>query len=356
MKTFEPTDNPLLIAGPCSAETEKQLLETAQALASIPDVKVFRAGVWKPRSRPNSFQGRGAEALPWLKMVQDNFNLPVAVEVAEPEHIEMLYKYGIKIVWFGARTVSNPFSVQKLADALKGSNFSVMVKNPVYPDIELWSGTVERLLDNQLEDIAAIHRGFFPFEKSELRNTPMWEIPIEFRRRFPEIPMICDPSHIAGNKKYISDIAQRAFDLNFAGLMVEVHISPKAALSDSRQQLSPAEFFALIGSLTARNVQSEDADFKNHLEDLREKIDVIDFQLLELLSHRMKYVDEIGEYKKKNNVAVLQLKRWGRILESRLEQSNKAGLSKEFIKQLLELIHKESIARQTEIMKRTNRQ
>jgi len=352
MKIFKISDEPIYIAGPCSAESREQVYQTALALSKGSKTNVFRAGIWKPRSRPGSFQGRGAEALPWLKEVQDEFHVPVATEIAEPEHLDILDKYGIRIVWLGARTVSNPFSVQKIADALKGSKFSVMVKNPVYPDIELWCGTVERLIDNQVDDIAVIHRGFFPFEKSELRNTPMWEIPIEFRRRFPDIPMICDPSHIAGNKKYINDISQRAFDLNFAGLMLEVHSNPKMALSDSRQQLNPEEFENLITGLKSRKELSDDTDFKNHLEDLREKIDVIDFQLLELLNHRMKYVDEIGEYKRQNNVAVLQLRRWGRILESRLDQAHKAGLSEEFIKQMLELIHKESIARQTEIMKR----
>ncbi|HPG72765.1 MAG TPA: bifunctional 3-deoxy-7-phosphoheptulonate synthase/chorismate mutase type II [Bacteroidales bacterium] len=350
MNFFSIRENPWFIAGPCSAESYNQVFETAKTLVQCGNVSVFRAGVWKPRSRPGSFQGRGAEALPWMADIEKKLHIPVAVEVAEPEHVELLGKHGIHIAWIGARTVSNPFSMQKLADSLKGCGFSIMVKNPAYPDIDLWCGAFERLLENQISDVAAIHRGFYPFEKSELRNTPRWEIPIEFRRRFPDIPMICDPSHIAGNKSFITDISQRAFDLNFAGLMVEVHVDPKNALSDSKQQLLPEEFCQLVQSLIFRKGSSENPEFTQQLEDLREKIDVIDFQMLELLMHRMRYVDEIGEFKKQNNVSVLQLRRWGRILESRLEQARREGLAEDFIRQLLELIHKESIARQTKIM------
>ncbi len=352
VKTFAVSDKPILIAGPCSAESPEQLGLTFAALAQCGKADIFRAGVWKPRSRPGSFQGMGSEALPVLQQLQALHGIPVAIEVAEPEHVEQALKHQIGIVWIGARTVSNPFSMQKLATSLKASGIGVMIKNPAYPDIDLWSGAAERLIENGITQLAAIHRGFFPFEKTELRNTPRWEVPIEFRRRFPDIPMIGDPSHIAGKKAFVADIAQRAFDLNFAGLMTEVHHDPKHALSDSRQQLSPEEYCRMIDGLHYRVGFSENPEFTNHLEDLREKIDVIDFQLLELLMHRMRYVDEIGQFKKQNNVAVLQLKRWGRILESRLEQARQAGLSESFIRQLLEMIHKESIARQTEIMKK----
>ncbi len=356
MKKLFKLNKPLLIAGPCSAESFEQLDLTFSALAKYDNVSIFRAGVWKPRSRPDSFQGRGKNALPWLQEMQEKYKTPIAVEVAEPEHVEQVLKHDINIVWIGARTVSNPFSTQKLAEAIAGTKLSVMVKNPAYPDIELWTGALERIIDAGVDSLAAIHRGFFPFQKTEMRNTPKWEIPIEFKRRFPEIPMICDPSHIAGNVNYIADISQRAFDLNFEGLMIEVHHNPQKALSDAKQQLKPKQFFKIINNLNYRTGFIDDyPEFVNLIEDIREKIDVVDSQLLELLAHRMNYVDEIGKYKKENNIAILQLKRWGRILESRLEQAKEYGLSEDFIRQLLEMIHKESINRQTEIMKRRKR-
>jgi chorismate mutase len=340
-----------IIAGPCSAETQEQLFKTAESLYSINSDIVFRAGIWKPRSRPGAFKGVGNDGLQWLTEVQNKIGLTVATEVAEPEHVESVVKAGIKIVWIGARTASNPFSVQKLADALSGSGLSVMIKNPQYPDVDLWTGNIERILNCGITDVAAIHRGFYPFEKSALRNTPRWEVPIELKRRMPELLMICDPSHIAGKRQYIKDIAQRALDLNFDGLMIETHFKPSSALSDKNQQLNIDDFNQLISELKWREYIAADESFKQQLDDIREKIDVIDFQLLELLEHRMRYVKEIGWHKKQHNVSVLQLKRWGRILESRLEQARQAGLSEQFVKHLLELIHKESISTQTEILK-----
>jgi len=351
MEFFNLKSNLKIVAGPCSAESSDQVLRTAESLHSInPDI-VFRAGIWKPRSRPGAFKGVGTEGLQWLMEVQNRIGLTVATEVAEPEHVESVVNAGIKIVWIGARTASNPFSIQKLADALSGSGLSVMIKNPQYPDVDLWTGNIERILNCGISDVAAIHRGFYPFEKSALRNTPRWEVPIELKRRMPELLMICDPSHIAGKRQYIKDIAQRALDLNFDGLMIETHYKPSIALSDKNQQLNIEDFSKLISELKWRDYVAADEAFKQQLDDIREKIDVIDFQLLELLAHRMRYVKEIGLHKKQHNVSVLQLKRWGRILESRLEQARQDGLSEHFVKQLLELIHKESIRNQTDIFK-----
>ena len=352
MKVFNLDKSFKIIAGPCSAESEEQVMQTAFALRQINSDIIYRAGLWKPRSRPGTFRGVGADGLQWLTRVQSEIGLSVATEVAEPQHVELVMKAGISIVWIGARTASNPFSVQKLADAFKGTGLSVMIKNPLHPDIDLWTGNIERIRESGIDDIVAIHRGFYPFEKNKLRNTPRWEVPIELMRRMPELPLISDPSHISGKREYIIEISQRALDLNFNGLMIESHINPELALSDKDQQLTPLALQEILSRLNWRKKLSENEIFKQQLEDIREKIDVIDFQLLELLEHRMHYVEEIGKYKKEYNVSVLQLKRWGRILESRLGQAKDANLSEPFIRHLLEMIHKESIRVQTDVMKK----
>jgi chorismate mutase len=351
MQFFDETSNIKFIAGPCSAETYEQVIGTAEGLSSIDKNMIFRAGVWKPRTRPNTFLGAGDKAIDWLIEIQNRFGIYAAIEVAEPEHVEKAVIKGIKIVWIGARTSSNPFSVQKIADSLVGTDLSLMLKNPQYPDVDLWMGNIERIMQSGITDIAAIHRGFYPFEKNIFRNIPKWEVPIELKRRMPELQIFCDPSHIAGKRTYISEISQRALDLNFQGLMIEVHIKPDEALSDKNQQLSLHQFSDLIERLKWRKQVPEDEVFKRQIEDIREKIDCVDSQLLELLELRMQYVDEIGNYKKKHNVSVFQLKRWARIIETRLEQAKKAGLPEDFIRKLLEMIHKESIRRQTEILR-----
>lgn len=348
-------DYPLLIAGPCSAESEQQVLETALALAANGRVKVFRAGIWKPRTRPGGFEGAGEKGLKWLKLVKEETGLAVATEVAMPQHVELALENGVDMVWVGARTSANPFLVDQLASALAGANIPVLVKNPVTPDLELWIGAIERLWRSGINRLAAIHRGFYPYERSRLRNIPKWEIAIDLKSRIPSLPVICDPSHIAGTASLVPEIAQRSIDLSMDGLMVEVHPNPSVALSDARQQLTPAAFNSMISGLTFHSVTSTNYEFTDFLEQVRNKIDSIDQQIIELLANRMRLVEQIGEYKRTNNVTIFQLRRWEKILESRIECGKKLGLDEEYIKSLLQLVHKESIKKQAEIL-RGNRQ
>ncbi len=339
-----------LIAGPCSAETEAQVLETARLLAKNPKVKAYRAGIWKPRTRPNSFEGHGQKALPWLAKVKAETGLPVATEVANAAHTESALKAGIDILWIGARTTVNPFSVQEIAEVLRGVSIPVMVKNPVTPDLQLWIGAVERLQNVGIRNLAAIHRGFTTFEKTKFRNAPEWSIPIEFKRLMPEIPMICDPSHIAGNRKLLFHVAQKALDLDYRGLMIETHARPDEAWSDARQQISPGELETLIGNLSFTRQQSENQEVTGQLRLLREKIDHIDNRLLEILSERMDLVRAIGQYKKDNGITVLQINRWRGIRQDRLQNGLSLGLTEEMILALYELIHMESIQLQERII------
>ena len=345
--------NPVIIAGPCSAETELQVLNTAEAISKIPNVKIFRAGVWKPRTRPGSFEGAGKKALKWLQKVQQLYNLKIAVEVATQQHVKECIDAGIDVFWIGARTTSNPFSVQQIAEVIKDSKTPVLIKNPINPDIDLWIGAIERIAQVGVKKIAAVHRGFYPFEKTILRNIPKWEIAIELMTRFPNLSILCDPSHISGNTKYIKEISQKAFDLTFDGLMLESHICPKEALSDKKQQLLPGELKELLDSLQFRQ-----SNLNNGLIDIfesfRSKIDSIDFQLLELLSQRMKVVEDIGGYKSHNNISILQLRRWKHIIETRIDYGTKLGLDNDFIKQILQLIHDESIRTQAEVVYKNN--
>jgi len=349
-KWFEGLTKPLIIAGPCSAESEVQVMHTAKEIAKLGRVNVFRSGIWKPRTRPGNFEGVGEEGLQWLSQVKKETGLFTAIEVANPEHVDLAVKYDIDILWIGARTTSNPFSVQELADHLKGYNKPVMVKNPINPDVNLWVGALERLHKAGINKLAAIHRGFYPFEATSLRNIPKWEVPIELKSMCHTLPIICDPSHIAGNREYIYEIAQKAFDLNMDGLMIETHYNPSVALSDMNQQVTPGQLGEILQHLVLRNTTVKDQNFSNVLETLRSQIDSIDQQMLELLSQRMNIVEEIGKYKSKNEVTILQLRRWEKIISTRLRVGKSLGLSEDFIKKLLQLVHKESIQRQTEVM------
>jgi chorismate mutase len=343
---------PFVVAGPCSAETEEQVLATARLLSSTGKVHLFRAGLWKPRTRPSSFCGVGEAGLPWLQRVRQETGLDVCTEIALPEHVEACMNHGIRSFWLGARTVSNPFSVQELADSLRACDVCVMIKNPLHPDAELWKGAVDRLLKAGITKLITIHRGFFPFEKAGLRNIPKWEIAIEMKSSFPEIPMICDVSHMAGNRTAIPALAQKALDLDMDGLMIESHYKPESALSDARQQLSPADLASLLDSLKFRDDTGYGNSHDSHLLSLRDRIDSIDEQIIDLFSHRMKIVEEMGHYKKQHNIAIVQVKRWNEIVSSLGKQARKSGLSMEFLNQVLQAIHKESIRKQSLIYKR----
>jgi chorismate mutase len=342
---------PLVIAGPCSAETPEQLLKTAQGLQNQ-KVDILRAGIWKPRTRPNSFEGAGEEGLKWLADVKKETGLPVGTEVANPEHIELALKYGVDVLWIGARTTVNPFSVQEMADALKGTDAAVLVKNPINPELGLWIGAFERFHNAGIKNLAAIHRGFSTYEKSKYRNLPMWQIAIELRRIAPQIPIICDPSHIAGKRDYIFEISQKAMDLGFDGLMIETHIDPDNAWSDASQQVTPEKLGEILSDLQIRQSSSENQDFQNKLEELRQKIDNIDRELIEVLATRMAIVEKIGDYKKDNNVTSFQVKRWDEIMKNRKELASKMKLNPEYISEIFKIVHEESVRKQTEIMTR----
>ncbi len=341
---------PLIIAGPCSAETEEQLLATANMLAKTGKVAALRAGIWKPRTRPGEFEGIGSIGLEWLKKAKQETGLPVAIEVATAKHVEEALAAGVDILWVGARSTANPFTVQEIADALKGVDIPVMVKNPVNPDLSLWIGALERINNVGITKLAAISRGFTSFEKSAFRNEPMWEITIQLKTLCPELPVICDPSHICGNRELLPYISQKALDLEMNGLMIESHIDPSVAWTDAKQQLTPAALSGLIDNLTVRKAEPADAVAKDILADLREQIDKIDDQLIQKVAERMAVVDKIGEYKKDNDITILQLNRWDEIIKKRAVFGKALKLDEEFTTRLLELIHTESIRRQAEIM------
>lgn len=335
----------IIIAGPCSAESPEQLLASAKPLADYGRTDYFRAGLWKPRTRPDSFQGVADAGLKWMAEVKKETGLKIITEVATPQHVEKCMKHGFDAVWIGARTVSNPFSVQQVADALKGCNIPVFVKNPMSPDIELWFGAIERVLNAGVLKTFAIHRGFQPYEKIRLRNIPKWEIALEVKTRRPEIPVLCDASHIAGKAGLIFEICQYALDLSFDGLMVEVHHNPPAAKSDKQQQLTPAEFAAIMKQLVFKSPDIN--PLETEIMRLRSQIDSVDYQLLELIANRMEIVEKIGEIKQRNHISIFQLKRWKNILETRIKAGKDLGISEEFLKHLLEMVHRESIRVQT---------
>ena len=342
---------PLIISGPCSAESREQVLATAQALAATGKVDVLRAGIWKPRTKPNTFEGYGVEALPWLAEAREVTGLPITTEVANAKHVEEASLYDLDIYWVGARTVSNPFSMQEVAEALRGTDKMVYVKNPVSADIDLWAGGVERLLACGIKNIGLIHRGFSGYGAGDLRNAPMWHLALEMRRRMPELPMICDPSHICGKRQYIQDIAQQAADLGYDGFMIESHICPEKALSDAKQQLTPEDFAKVIDSIKWRAEASASESFQHALLGLREQIDSLDREILKLLAERMKVAENIGRIKRENDVRILQSVRWESIAERTMARSASLGLSVEFLQTLLDAIHVESINHQNKIMK-----
>ncbi len=349
LQDWLPTDGkPLIIAGPCSAENKEQLLQTAQQIAKIPDVSVFRAGIWKPRTRPGEFEGVGEPGLKWLNTVKKETGLLTTVEVAKPLHVELALKHNVDILWLGARTVVNPFNVQEIADAIQGSDVAVMVKNPLTPDVKLWLGAIERIHAAGIRKIIAIHRGFHYFEKSPFRNAPMWEIPIELKRIIPAIPIISDPSHICGKRDLLQPVSQKALDLEMDGLMIESHFDPKQALTDAAQQITPAHLGQLLDQLVFRHKKG-DINFQNKLEGLRTEIDKLDGELIQILAKRLEIIDEIGEYKKENDITILQMKRWAGIIRDRLSIGTHLGLEERFLKTLLNVIHKESMQRQADI-------
>jgi len=341
---------PFLIAGPCSAETEEQVMETAKQLSEIKEVSIFRAGIWKPRTRPNSFEGVGTEGLKWLRDVKRETGLMECTEVANEKHVYEALKYGIDMLWIGARTSVNPFTVQEISDALNGVDIMVLVKNPVSPDLELWIGAIERIAKAGITRLGAVHRGFSTFEKTIYRNQPNWQLPIELRRRIPDIPIICDPSHISGAREYLYEISQKAMDLNFDGLMLESHINPEKALSDAAQQLTPNDLKELLSRLILRSPVASDPKLLDILGELRQQIDVFDDHLLDILEKRMKIAETIGQYKKENNITILQTTRWDEIIKKVLVKGQTKGLSPEMIDIIFKAIHQESINHQMKIM------
>ena len=342
-----PSDNerPIVIAGPCSAETEEQVMGTARELARK-GCHMFRAGVWKPRTKPGGFEGNGEKALPWMKQVKEETGMLTATEVATPEHVELALKYGIDILWVGARTSANPFAMQALADSLRGVDVPVFVKNPVNPDLELWIGAMERINQAGIKKMAAIHRGFSSYDKKIYRNLPMWQIPIELHRRTPELPIICDPSHIGGSRELIAPLCQQAMDLGFDGLIVESHCSPDKAWSDAKQQVTPEVLDYILSLLVIRDETST----TEGISQLRKQIDDLDNQLMELLAKRMRVCREIGQYKKEHNMTVLQAARYNEILEKRGAQGALCGMDAQFVAKVFEGIHEESVRQQIEII------
>lgn len=343
-------NQPLLIAGPCSAETEEQLVATAQLLAKTGKLSALRAGIWKPRTRPGEFEGIGSIGLEWLKTAKQETGLPTAVEVATAKHVEEALKAGVDILWVGARSTANPFTVQEIADALKGVDVPVMVKNPVNPDLTLWIGALERINNAGITKLAAIHRGFSSYEKSAFRNEPMWDMAINLKTHAPDLPIINDPSHITGNRDLIPYIAQKALDMDMQGLMIESHIDPSVAWTDAKQQVTPKALADLIDNLTLRKPEVKSADIKDALADLRSQIDKIDDLVIQKLAERMQIVEKIGNYKKDNGITILQVNRWDEILKKGVQYGKALKLDNDFTEKLLELIHSESIRKQTEIM------
>jgi len=346
---------PFLIAGPCSAETEEQVLTAARDLQSLQDlaglkVDLFRAGVWKPRTRPGAFEGIGATALPWLRRAKQETGLRTTIEVANGNQVYEALKHGIDVLWIGARSTVNPFSVQEIADALRGVDVPVLVKNPVNPDLDLWIGAIERIRNAGVTQVGAIHRGFSAYAKSKFRNAPYWEIPIELRRRMPDLPLICDNSHICGNREDLLEVAQQALDLNYDGLMTEVHPTPDAAWSDAKQQITPFIYSELVRSLVVRRETTDNQEFLENIENLRHKIDEVDLELLNLLARRMRIAEDIGRYKSRNNISILQAVRWNEILERGFTQGRQRGLNDAFIEKFLSAVHQESIAHQQAVM------
>jgi chorismate mutase len=345
------TSKPIVVSGPCSAETEEQTVQSCLGVAKQ-GANILRAGIWKPRTRPGSFEGIGNKGLPWLKTASRLTGLPITVEVANARHVYEALKNQVDILWIGARTTVNPFSVQEIADALKGVDIPVMIKNPINPDLKLWMGAFERFEKVGITKMAAIHRGFASYHNTEYRNQPQWEIPIELRRQL-DIEMVCDPSHICGKRETLLQVAQKAMDLNFEGLMIESHITPDEAWSDAAQQVTPEDFGSLLNDLVIRDSNTQNPAFNSQLDELRHHIDEIDQQIIQLIAKRMDIAREIGKNKKENNIAILQMSRWENVLDKRMKYALSNGLSSKFALQYLQEIHNESIRQQTAIMNET---
>lgn len=341
---------PLIISGPCSAETEEQVVETAVRLAATGKVDVLRAGIWKPRTKPGLFEGIGTKGLPWLAKAKKQTGLPITVEVATAKHVQDALQFDVDMLWIGARTTVNPFSVQEVADALKGVDIPVLVKNPINPDLELWTGALERLQKVGVSQVGMIHRGFSSYGNTEFRNAPMWHLPIEMKRRFPEMPLICDPSHICGNRTLLQSVAQKSIDLDFDGIMLESHIDPDNAWSDAKQQITPEAFSQMLDELIWRQENTDAKEFVTALASLREQINQLDDELMTILGQRMKVADKIGAYKKENDITILQTNRWNEILEKAFAKGGKLGLSKDFITKYFDAVHLESINHQNAVM------
>ena len=341
---------PSVIAGPCSAETKEQVMETAKGLKDL-GINVFRAGIWKPRTHPGSFEGIGVEGLGWMQQVKKEYGLKISTEVASERHVFECIKFGVDLVWLGARTTANPFLVQEIADALRGTDIPVLVKNPVNPDLDLWIGALERLNRAGIKKLGVIHRGFSTFEKIQYRNDPQWQVAIELRSRFPELPFLVDPSHMGGSKDYIQEISQRSLDLGFEGLMIESHCNPTCALSDAKQQLTPEELRDLLyNKITVRDSDSDSPQWKENIDQLRAKIDVLDENLLYTLASRMKVSRQIGQYKKDNNIAILQASRWDAVLAKVVEKGREYDLSEKFLTAVFNAIHEASVDAQNEVI------
>ena len=340
---------PFVIAGPCSAETEEQVLATAKHLASD-GIKIFRAGIWKPRTKPGGFEGIGSEGLAWLQRVKKETGMYVATEIATQKHVYEALKYGVDLLWIGARTTANPFAVQEIADALHGTDIPVLIKNPVNPDLELWIGAVERIYNAGIKRIGVIHRGFSSYDEKLYRNIPQWHIPIELKRRIPNLPIICDPSHIGGKRELIAPLSQQAMDLNYDGLIIESHCDPDSAWSDKDQQVTPDVLSYILNLLVIRDAKQT----TENLNELRRQIDGIDDELLSILNKRMRISREIGQYKKEHNMQVLQTRRYDEILNDRISTAVRMNLSADFMKTILEAIHEESIRQQIEVLNKND--
>jgi chorismate mutase len=341
---------PLIISGPCSAETEEQVVETVQRLAATGKVDMIRAGIWKPRTRPGSFEGIGVKGLPWLLRAKKLTGMPTMVEVATGKQVEDALSFEVDVLWIGARTTVNPFSVQELADALRGTDVPVLIKNPINPDLELWTGAVERVAKAGVKQIGLIHRGFSSYGNAEYRNAPMWHLAIEMKRRYPDLLFINDPSHICGRRDILHDVAQKAIDLDYDGLMIETHIDPDNAWSDAKQQVTPERLVELLDSIIWRREDVNSEEYHAALEKLRQQINHLDDELMQILGQRMKIAEKIGEYKKNNNITILQTNRWNEILQRAVQKGENLGLSKEFITKYFDAMHMESINHQNKIM------
>lgn len=345
---FPHENGPLVIAGPCSAESEEQVLSTARALKEISGVKIFRAGIWKPRTRPNNFEGLGELALPWLSQVKKETGLLTTTEVATARHVELALKHNVDILWIGARTTANPFSVQEIADSLKGVDIPIMIKNPINADLQLWIGALERISEAGINKLIAIHRGFSVAHQLELRNDPIWRIPMELKLRFPDLPIICDPSHITGKSELVQAVCQKAIDLNFDGLIIETHLQPEKAWSDSSQQITPKKLSEILHELILKSPDSTDKNFDHLLENLRAQIDRLDHELILTLKQRKDVVLKIANAKREKNITALQLKRFNELIQKRVKEGMELGLDEEYIKEIFDAIHDNSVKIQTD--------